>query len=164
MHKAPQELRTFFVTSVTHDRKRLFQVERYALLLVDILKQDRAKGRYSVHAYVVMPDHIHVLLTPAEDVSLEKAMQFIKGGFSFRAKKEFAYAGEIWQRSYTEHRITDAADFEQHRQYIEDNPVRAGLVLNAADYVYSSAHAEAAVDAEPPRLKPRRNSAANSPA
>src|SRR6266851_5440867 len=78
MLRAPQEIRTFFVTSVTANRRRLFQVEANANLLLDVLEQNRSKDRFQIHAFVVMPHHIHLLLTPAKDVSLEKAIQFIK--------------------------------------------------------------------------------------
>jgi putative transposase len=70
---APQEIRTFFVTTVTANR-RLFQVESNANILLSVLEQNRTKNRLQIHAFVVMPDHIHLLLTPAKDVSLEKAM------------------------------------------------------------------------------------------
>jgi len=55
-----------------------------------------------LHAFVIMPDHFHALLTPAPDVSLEKAMQFIKGGFSFRLKSKH----DVWERSFNESQIS----------------------------------------------------------
>src|SRR5579863_3673147 len=73
---APQEIRTFFVTAVAANRRRLFQTDANANLLLDLFQDDRAKGRYQLHAFVLMPDHIHVLITPAENVSIEKAVQF----------------------------------------------------------------------------------------
>ena len=82
MHRAPQHLRTYFITTTTANRRRLFQVETNALLMLDILQEQRAKDRFHLHAFVIMPDHLHALLTPAPDVSLEKAVQFIKGNFS----------------------------------------------------------------------------------
>jgi putative transposase len=120
---SPQELRTFFVTFVTAQRRSLFQAEQNVDLFLDVIRSDREKGRYCLHAWVVMPDHVHLLLTPADDVPLEKAIQFIKGGFSFRLKS----VREVWQAGYTEHRIQDAEDFERHVEYIVWNPVRAGL-------------------------------------
>jgi len=61
---------------------------------------------------------------------------------------------EIWERSFTNHRIRDAADYERHRSYIHLNPVRAGLIDLSEDYPYSSAHAGFALDEAPQRLKP----------
>src|SRR5260370_32987801 len=101
-----------------------------------------------------MPDHIHLLLTPAPDVSLEKTMQFIKGGFSFRAKKEAAFRDEVWQARYNEHRIKDADDYAYHRTYLWENPARARLVSVASEYRWSSSHPVADGDPPPPGLTP----------
>src|SRR5258706_5349898 len=151
---APQDERTFFITAVAHLRKPLFRNAERAALLVDVLEKQRAASRFLLHAFVVMPDHAHVLFTPAEDVSLEKAVQFIKGGYSFRVKKEFGYAGEVWQQSFTEHRVKDAADYQQHVNYIHQNPVRARLVREAEEYPYSSAAGKGACGGCPPWVKP----------
>ncbi len=59
-------------------------------------------GRIIVHDFVVMPNHVHVLMTVPGDLSIEKAMQLIKGGFSFRANKELGFRGEIWQRGFSD--------------------------------------------------------------
>jgi putative transposase len=88
MIHAPQEIRTYFVSAVTANRRRLFQVETNAQLMLDVLDHYRAQEKFALHAFAIMPDHIHVLITPATDVSLEKAVQFIKGGFSFRLKSK----------------------------------------------------------------------------
>jgi len=128
MRNAPQEIRTFFVTSVAHGRSPLFKKEAMARLLLNVLQDNRAKGRLLLHEFVIMPDHFHLIITPAEDVPLEKAVQFIKGGFSFRAKKELAFGLLVWQESFTNHRIRDAQDYQRHREYIHHNPVSAGLV------------------------------------
>ena len=134
MRRAPQEIRTFFTTSVTADRRRLFQTERNAELLLRVLQENRRQGRFQLHAYVIMPDHIHLLLTPAENVSLEKAMQYIKGGFSFQLKSPF----DIWERSFKEHRIKNKQDYEHHKTYIEQNPVRANLSPTPEQFLHSS--------------------------
>jgi putative transposase len=58
-----------------------------------------------------MPNHFHLLVTPIPPVTMEKAMQFIKGGFSYRAKKELAFHGEIWQTSFYDRRVRDADEY-----------------------------------------------------
>jgi hypothetical protein len=72
-------------------------------LLVDVLAENRRKRRFLLHEFVIMPNHFHLLLTPAAEIPLEKALQFIKGGFSYRAKKEIHFAFEIWQASFVNH-------------------------------------------------------------
>ena len=77
----------YFITASTFQKRSILQSDRMAGLLVDILLHYRAQGKYLLHEFVVMPDHFHLLITPRE--SLERAMQLIKGGFSFRAKKNW---------------------------------------------------------------------------
>jgi REP element-mobilizing transposase RayT len=89
---------------------------------------------YKLHAFVIMPDHLHLLITPAE--SVEKSMQLIKGGFSFRAKRELEWSGEIWQPGFTDHRIRDEEDWLKHLAYIRNNPVNAHLVSDGAQYEF----------------------------
>lgn len=97
-----------------------------------------------------MPDHLHAILAPAESLSLERVMQLIKGGFSYRHEKR----GPIWQASFTNHRIREWEDYEQHRDYIWMNPVRARLASSPGTYPYSSAGRVLKMDAVPQGLKP----------
>jgi putative transposase len=153
MRKAPQEIRTFFVTSVANGRSPLFKKEAMARLILDVLQDNRTKGRFQLHEFVIMPDHFHLIVTPAKDVSLEKALQYIKGGFSFRAKKELGFGSLVWEESFTNHRIRDAEDYESHREYIHHNPVKAGLAKMPSEYPYSSAFPGMGLDPVPPALK-----------
>jgi putative transposase len=125
-----------------------------ACLFLNVLQDNRKKGRFLLHEFVVMPDHFHLIVTPAEDVPLEKAVQYIKGGFSFRAKKELSFQSLVWQESFTNHRIRDPEDYERHCGYIHHNPVKAGLAKTPSGYPYSSAFPEMELDPAPPGLKP----------
>lgn len=136
MRLAPQETRTYLVTAVTAQRRSLFQVTATAELFQQTILDYRSQGKFLVHAYVIMPDHFHALITPAPDVSLEKAMQFIKGGFSFRLKSKF----DVWMRSFNESQIMCKEKFINCIRYIEENPVRRGLVAEPNKYRFSSAN------------------------
>jgi putative transposase len=87
-----------------------------------------------------MPNHVHILMTVPGELSLEKAMQLIKGRLSFRANKELGFRGEIWQRGFSDVRIVDEPSFQKHREYIENNPVKAGLANSPVEYPYGSAY------------------------
>jgi putative transposase len=128
--------RVFFVTTTTSMARRLLQSERNAMLLIDVLRANVATGKFQMHDFVIMPDHLHLLLSLPCDVSVEKAMQLIKGGFSYRLKREFGFQGEVWQRGFSEVRIIDGQSFLQHRAYIVQNPVKAGLVDRAEQWPY----------------------------
>jgi len=132
---APQENRSYFVTAVTAQRRRLFQVTANAALLQQTILDYRSQGRFLLHAFVIMPDHFHALITPAPEVSLEKAMQFIKGGFSFRLRSKL----DVWMRSFNESQIMTKEKFMSCVLYIEENPVRRGLVSASQAYLFSSA-------------------------
>ena len=139
------------VTTETWQRRALFRNERWAKLLVDILYHYRGSA-YVLHEFVIMPDHIHVLMAPI--TSLEKAVQFVKGGFSYRAKRELGSNMEVWQKGFQDHRIRDAADYDVHVNYVRQNPIRESLCERAAEYPYSSAHAGFELDEVPQGLKP----------
>ena len=73
---------TYFVTFSTFQRRRFFVVEKYARLFLKTLYGYRRLGKFELQAFVLMPDHVHLILTPAADVTLERALQLIKGGYS----------------------------------------------------------------------------------
>ena len=113
---------TFFITTQTYDRRRLFQVAATAELFIQTLQHYRAEGHCKLHSFVIMPDHVHLLLTPT-NITLERSIQLTKGGFSHRLASKLP----TWQRGFTDRRMRDRADFLTHRLYIQDNPVRAHL-------------------------------------
>ena len=143
---------TYFASSQTSERRQFFKAERWALLLVNTLQHYRKQGAYQLHEFVIMPDHFHALITPSG--ALERAMQYIKGGFSYRAKKELGYEFEIWQRGFSDHRIRDAEDYGRHVEYIRQNPLNQHLCESPQHYRYSSIASEDK-DPAPQRLKPR---------
>ncbi len=143
---------TFFITTVAWQRASIFHKEARARLLIDVLLDYRDHGKYLLHEFVIMPDHLHLLLTPVPEISLERVAQFIKGGYSYRLRKVERI--QVWQESFTNHRIRDAEDYERHCSYVRLNPVRAGLVRDAAAYPFSSASSAFRLDAMPPGLKP----------
>ena len=118
----------------------MLQTDRMATLFLDVLRSYVSAGRFRVNDFVVMRDHIHLTITVGKEMAVEKAVQLIKGNFSYRAKKELSFRGEIWQRGFSEVRIYDRESFLRHRAYIDDNPVRAGLAETAEEYPYCSAY------------------------
>jgi putative transposase len=99
----------------------------------------RRERRYELHAFVVMPEHVHLLLTPPLDVTLERAIQLIKGAYSHELGGIIGRKREVWQRGFTDHRIRDEMDFTHHRNYIHRNPVERGLVNDPREYRNCSA-------------------------
>jgi len=126
---------TFFLTAPTYQRRRIFDKTRNAELFLETLQHYRREGHYKLHAFVAMPDHIHLLLTP-QGITIERAMQLIKGGFSHRLESNFP----VWQRGYTDHRILTRDEHLSRLDYIHRNPVRAKHCEHPEDYPWSSAY------------------------
>jgi putative transposase len=121
-------------------------------LLLDVLLDYRSQEKYLLHEFVLMPDHFHLLISPL--LTLERALQLIKGGFSFRAKRELGFHGEIWEKSFYDRRVRDWEEYLAFRQYIQKNPVKRALTDTPEEYRYSSSGSSVALDAVPQRLKP----------
>ncbi len=151
MRAATNNGQTYFVTSNSAARLPLFRHERWADLFMETILSYRPT-RFALHAFTVMPDHFHILITPNE--SLERAVQFIKGVFSFKAKKQLDWQGDVWVAGFSDHRIRDVRDCEVHLRYIERNAVKAGLAAEAAEYAYCSASGKFELDELPQGLKP----------
>ena len=143
---------TYFVTASTFKKKAVLQSERMASLFIEMLLEYRDQNKFKIHEFSVMPDHFHLLITPI--VTLERAVQFIKGGFSFRAARLFEIRDGIWQSSFYDRCVRDAAEFERFRKYIHWNPVKRRLATTPEEYPYGSAAGNFKLDLAPRRLKP----------
>jgi putative transposase len=130
---------TYFITASCADKKCLLQSDRSAAFFIEVLYHYREQHNYLLHEFVVMPNHFHLLITP--ELALERALQLIKGGFSFRVKRELGFSRDIWQNSYYDRRVRDAIEYDRMKQYIRHNPLRARLVQSAEEYPFSSANA-----------------------
>ncbi len=148
--------RTFFVTSSIFARRSLLQSTRGARLFLELIYEYRREGKYLLHEFVIMPDHFHLLITVGPNMTIERAVQFIKGGFAYRAGREFGFHAPVWQKGFSEIRILDEQVFLKTRAYIHANPVRRGLAMTAADFEFSSAHSGFELDAPPQWLNPVR--------
>lgn len=146
-------METFFVSTNILNFRRLLQSERSANLFIECLYLYRSEERYRLHEFVVMPHHVHLILSP-RGLTIERAVGLIKGGFSFRAKEQFGWKGTVWLRSFTDRRLRDAEEYAVRKQYVWENPVRAGLCAQAEVWPYGSASGRFELDPVPQRLKP----------
>jgi putative transposase len=141
------------VTFSTRQRQNLFVIELYVRIFLKMLYRHRREGRYELHAFVVMPEHVHLLLTPALDVTIKRAIQLIKGASSHELGGMIGRKREVWQRGFTDHRIRNEVDFTHHQNYIHQNPVRRRIVASPAVYRYCSAFPGFKLDSWPPAAK-----------
>jgi putative transposase len=139
---------TYFFTLNAADRQG-----RVLLDNIDALRESfrrvRARHPFELDAIVVLPEHLHMLMTlPRDDADFATRIMLIKQGFSRkvprgeRVSASRAQRGErgLWQRRYWEHQIRDEADFERHVDYIHFNPVKHGWASRPIDWPHSSVH------------------------
>jgi putative transposase len=126
----------FHVTTTTFDRRRIFQVHVNADLFLETLQHSRREGHYLLHDFVVMPEHVHLLITP-QNTTLERAVQLIKGGFSRKLGSKLP----VWQKGFTDRRARSREEFLAIRKYIHENPVEERLCERSQEYRWSSAYA-----------------------
>jgi len=128
----------YFITTCLENVQTLFAAPILAQAMMDIIIFGRQASWYYLYGFVVMPEHLHVALSPGEK-PIAKAMQSIKG-FSARKINEIRGSkGTIWQAGYMDFPIYKMETYIQKLRYIEENPVRAGLVTKVEDYAFSSA-------------------------
>ena len=142
---------SYFVTTRCWEGRNVFQVTENAEILTQTLFRYRDQGFYLLHEFVIMRNHLHLLLTPSINTSLEKAVQLIKGGSSHEIHKQRENAVKIWQEGFHDWTIRDAHDWQSKVEYIRLNPVRAQLADNPEDWPFSSASGRYRLDAVPSR-------------
>jgi putative DNA methylase len=96
--------------------------------------------KYRLSAWVVMPNHVHMLCTPCGGYRLGQVMHSIKSFTSKEANKMLARSGRFWQKEYFDRYIRNSRHFAKVVHYIENNPVKAGLCEKAEEWPFSSAH------------------------
>jgi REP element-mobilizing transposase RayT len=101
----------------------------------------RDRRQFDLHAYVVMPNHVHILITP--HAPLSKLMQSLKRHTARDGNRMLGFSNQpFWQDESFDHLVRDLEEFERIRRYIETNPVRAGLVCNPEEFRWSSCRAD----------------------
>ena len=145
---------TYFVTTKAWQGMSVFQVQETADIVVNKILEYRDKENYLIHEFVLMPNHLHLILTPAESVSLEKAIQLIKGGSSHEIHRVRGNKMQIWQSGFHESRVTDWMDYKKKADYVQFNPIVAKLVGRPQDWLYGSASDNYQLDPVPQGLKP----------
>ena len=141
--------KTYFITFVTHNREVLSPAERDIVLAT--IRGSHRKSMY-LHAAVIMPDHVHLLLTPYEHITLAELMQQLKSISAHRIAKHRAGKTRIWQREYFDRIMRTDEDLRAKGEYLIANPIRAGLTSEVTDYpwLYRSWNDDIAAAGAPP--------------
>lgn len=116
---------TYVVTLTTSQRRVLFRTQENARLLLDILFRCRDEGRYLLHGFVILPVHVHLLLTPLRDRTAERCAQSIRETFAKAVRMKIP--GALWQAWDPEHRVRSEEEFQSELEKIAALPELRGL-------------------------------------
>jgi REP element-mobilizing transposase RayT len=139
---------SYFVTARRAPGRNVLQISDAARILAAIVHY-RDADAYRLHEFVLMPNHLHSLLTPGQTTSLEKAIQLIKGTSSHEIHKRRSHKMAIWQKGFQDWTVRDFDDWPAKAKYIRMNPVRAHLDEKPADWPRSSAKGKSTLDLPP---------------
>lgn len=118
-----------------------------AQIVVRSIRKGEELGHYELVAYVVMANHVHLLIWPR--IAPERLLKSLKGSTAREANRLLGRTGEsFWQKESYDHWVRNPIELEKIRGYIENNPVKAGLVENPQDYPRSSADVEPSASVE----------------
>jgi putative transposase len=128
--------RTYFLTVCTRNRSPYFRSSRLARWALAVLTDTAAQHNFSLRAYCLMPNHLHLLAQ-----GLSRSADLLSFIESFKHKTSFHFHDKtgktLWQVSFFDHIIRNAEDFSDCAEYIRLNPVRAGLARRPEDYPFS---------------------------
>ncbi|MFT3736434.1 MAG: transposase [Rhodocyclaceae bacterium] len=141
---------TYFFTVNLLRRRDNDLLTRHIELLRSVVRDIRARHPFVIHAWVVLPEHLHCIIElPPGDADFATRWRLIKMGFSKgiapsdeRRDVVRVRRGErgIWQRRFWEHVIRDERDYQAHMDYVHINPLKHGLVARVRDWPYSTFH------------------------
>ncbi len=133
LQRFQQSAQSHFVTFTCYHRRRGFDSPSACDLFVQVLEQMRRRFGLFLYGYVVMPEHVHLLLSEPRRGLLADAMHYLKLSFAKRLR-----TGVFWQKRYYDRNLRDAHEFREKLRYIHRNPIRRGLVPEAGDWKWSS--------------------------
>ena len=130
----------YFITSTTKDRSPIFADEENALILWNIINNQRERDRFYLLGFVIMPEHLHLMIIPRGETSASFIMQEIKKGSARLINKSKKRQGKLWMDEYYDHIIRTENELMEKTRYIHYNPVKRGLVDDEQEYPFSSAN------------------------
>jgi putative transposase len=150
----PNEGFPYLVTTVVKDRQPLFAEHRCCQIVIDSISFLRTRLGHRVHAYVLMPDHMHLVVAPREGGNVSQVMHSLK---LYTARQIGALSGSkggIWQARFYERALRTPKDVQEALAYVHDNPVNARLAKSPEDYNWSSYRACVLGESTPIEIDP----------
>ena len=127
----------YVVTTVTINREPIFKESKAADIVLEAILFGRRQQWYYLLSFVIMPDHMHLIIIP-RDKNISQCMKSIKGFSARRINCVIDRKGSIWQNGFFDYILDSEEKVFSRMRYIEDNPVRKGMVTCPGSYHYSS--------------------------
>jgi REP element-mobilizing transposase RayT len=127
----------YVATSVTINREPIFEETKAADILLEAILFGKRQKWYYLLSFVIMPDHMHIIIVP-RDKNISECMKSIKGFSARRINLVLSRTGSVWQNGFYDYVLDSEEKLLTRMRYIEDNPVRKGLVMQSENYEYSS--------------------------
>lgn len=124
----------YVVTTVTAAREPWFASTSACRAMREALALSEEKECFSAFAWVLMPDHLHLMLALGSSTDLSTAVERVKADSARRINAAIGRTGAIWQSGFYDHRLRSDDDLRAQARYLVANPLRAGLVQRIADY------------------------------
>jgi len=131
----------YFLTKCVLERKRApLARPDCAEVLIQSFRWARDRQWFRILGFVIMPDHYHLIIALGEVVPLERVMMSINRFTASQINKILRRTGTFWEEGYYDHAIRDRKDFDVILEYVHQNPVKAGLVQDPEEWLFSTAH------------------------
>lgn len=137
----------YMTTTLTLHRKPMFKNKNAANILMEAIWFGKRQSWYHLLSFVIMYDHLHLIIVPKEK-NISQCMKSIKGYSARRINSKLGHRGSVWQAGFYDYILDSEEKILRRLIYVEENPVRMGLVENAEDYEYSSARYREEMDIE----------------
>jgi putative transposase len=125
----------YFVTATASNRRSILAVPEMHRAFLEFAKLGEGRGAF-VGAYVLMPDHIHLFVALDSDVTLAAWVKSLKNSLS-KTLRNLNVPSPHWQKGFFDHVLRSADSCSQKWEYVRDNPVRAGLVIDWREWPFS---------------------------
>jgi len=130
----------YFVTTNVYHGEKIFSNPKIVNIVLSAIFFLKEKGYFRLYSFVVMPEHLHLIILPQNKKTLSQIMHSLKSYTAKKINNLLGQSGKIWQDGFYERIIRSEGDLREKTTYIENNPVRKKLVEAPEKYFYSSAH------------------------
>ena len=127
---------TYHVSSRINGGDKRLRQKKIKNLYLDIIKRAKEKYTFEIENFCIMNNHVHLVIKPLEDSSLSRIMQWISSVFAKEWNKRHHRNGHVWGERFFSRIIEGAVDFMRVFMYIDDNPVKAGLVHQPEEWKF----------------------------